>query len=487
MTAYSLRARLLALWVLLLASAAATAYLMFGVYSQSTGVQVAQADIEVGRACREIIDRYAALVRGRRAGIAAGDLVGAVTAALAGFPGIEGGIWSATDGSMAYAYPTYEGTGPKTDLPAAEHDAIAALNAQVLRVDHAVSVRRPSRTQVLLLQGCALHGPTAGLTAWSMGRTHVTDGPTYTRFLAGLGFLAATVLGSAAFLGWFLYGFSGRIARLEAALAAPRPDGEDLPHLDRTGEREFDRLVDALNAAGGRLREARARVVAAERLAAVGRLAASIAHEIRNPIAAMRLKAENALVSGDPPRAAAALEAVLGQIARVDTLLRDLLNLTQARALHRTPTPVTPLLAECARLHEDLAAVRAVRIAVLAEDLPAADHPHLDRGQVARALDNLLLNALQHAPPGGQVRLDAARATVDGAVRLHLRVTDTGPGIDPAIRASLFEPFVTARPDGTGLGLAIVREIALAHRGEARLVDAAPHTTFLLDLPWRPS
>lgn len=320
-----------------------------------------------------------------------------------------------------------------------------------------------------------------------MTRAHVNDGPTYTRFLAGLGFLAVTVLGSAAFLSWFLYGFSGRIARLEAALAAPRPDGQDLPHLDRTGERELDRLVDALNAAGGRLREAQARIVATERLAAVGRLAASVAHEIRNPIAAMRLKAENALVSGDPHRTAAALEAVLGQIARVDTLLRDLLNLTQARPLNRMPTPVEPLLAECAHLHEELASARSVRIAVAADGLPATDHPHLDRAQIARAVDNLLLNALQHAPPGGRIRLGAERATVDGALRLRLSVADTGAGVDPVIRAGLFEPFVTGRPDGTGLGLAIVREIALAHRGEARLVEGAPETTFVLDLPWQPS
>ena len=487
MTAYSLRARLLALWVLLLASAAATAYLMLGVYDQSTGVQVAQADLAVGRACREIIDRYAALVRARGKGSAEADLVGTLSTALARFPGLEGGIWSAARGSVAYAYPTYEGSGPKTDFPAAERDAIAALNAQALRVDHAVSERRPSRTQVLMLQACPLHGPEAGLTAWSMTRAHVNDGPTYTRFLAGLGFLAVTVLGSAAFLSWFLYGFSGRIARLEAALAAPRPDGQDLPHLDRTGERELDRLVDALNAAGGRLREAQARIVATERLAAVGRLAASVAHEIRNPIAAMRLKAENALVSGDPPRTAAALEAVLGQIARVDTLLRDLLNLTQARPLNRMPTPVEPLLAECAHLHEELASARSVRIAVAADGLPATDHPHLDRAQIARAVDNLLLNALQHAPPGGRIRLGAERATVDGALRLRLSVADTGAGVDPVIRAGLFEPFVTGRRDGTGLGLAIVREIALAHRGEARLVEGAPETTFVLDLPWQPS
>ena len=487
MTAYSLRARLLALWILLLASAAATAYLMFGFYSQSTAVQVAQAEVAVNRACREIIDRYAALARRSEGGIARARLGPTVAAALDLYPGIEGGVWSAVEGPVAYAYPTYEGTGPKTDLPEAERDSIAAVNAQALRVDHAVAIRRPSRTQVLLVQGCPLHGPEAGLTAWTMGRAHVNDGPAYTRFLAGLGFLAVTVLGSAAFLGWFLYGFSRRIARVEAALAAPRPDGEDLPRLAPTGERELDRLVDALNAAGGRLREARARVVAAERLAAVGRLAASIAHEIRNPIAAMRLKAENALVSGDPARATVALESVLGQIARVDHLLRDLLNLTQARTLTRSPTDIAALLSDCARLHEDLASAGAVRIAIEGDALRGADRPQIDGAQIARALDNLLLNALQHTPPGGRVRLTAERVAVEGAVRLHLRVSDTGPGIDPAIRPGLFEPFVTGRPDGTGLGLAIVREIALAHRGAVRLIDGAPETTFVLDLPWRPS
>jgi signal transduction histidine kinase len=85
------------------------------------------------------------------------------------------------------------------------------------------------------------------------------------------------------------------------------------------------------------------------------------------------------------------------------------------------------------------------------------------------------------------VRLGAERITVDGAVRLRLSVSDTGPGIDPAIRDNLFEPFVTGRPDGTGLGLAIVREIAVAHRGAVGLAEDRPETTFLLDLPWRPS
>ena len=115
-----------------------------------------------------------------------------------------------------------------------------------------------------------------------------------------------------------------------------------------------------------------------ERLAAVGRLAANLAHEVRNPIAAMRLKAENALVSGDPDRAATALRAVLAQIARVDALLRDLLNLTQPRSLVRAPTPVAPLLAECAQFHEEFARTRGVAVVVAESPLPPDDHPHID-------------------------------------------------------------------------------------------------------------
>ncbi len=120
MTAYSLRRRLLALWVLLLASAAATAYLMFGVYNQSTGVQVAQADLAVGaRLPRDHRPLRRPGPRPRPRNHRGATASAPWSAALARFPRIEGGIWSASGKSVAYAYPTYEGTGPKTDLPAA--------------------------------------------------------------------------------------------------------------------------------------------------------------------------------------------------------------------------------------------------------------------------------------------------------------------------------------------------------------------------------
>ena len=481
----SLRARLTALWLMLLASGAATGLLLYGLYGQSTAVQVAEAEVAVTRGCREIIDRMA----GRKGSLPPSTAPERIVAlALETLPGVEGGIWTKSGGSVAYAFPTYEGTGPKTDLPEAERPVIAAVTAEALQVEHAVTLRRPNRTQVLVLQGCPLrtYGPNA--TAWTMMRAHVAEGPSYTRLLVGLAFLAVTVAGSAIFLGRFLIGFSRRIAQLEATLAAPLAEAEELPQLQRTGESELDRLVDALNAAGGRLRAARERAVAAERLAAVGRLAADLAHEIRNPIAAMRLKAENALVSGEPERAATALKSVLGQIARVDALLRDLLNLTQPRSIARTPMPIAPLLAECAQFHHELAQARGVIISVAAGGLPPGDDPHLDRAQVVRAVENLILNAIQHSPEGGSVRVEAGRTLRNGTVLLTISVSDSGEGVDPELHAVIFEPFATARPGGTGLGLAIVREIARAHRGDVVLATAAPEgATFIMELPWRPS
>ena len=100
-----------------------------------------------------------------------------------------------------------------------------------------------------------------------------------------------------------------------------------------------------------------------------------------------------------------------------------------------------------------------------------------------RALDNLILNAIQNTPPGGRITVDA----LDRGDHLVLRVTDTGPGVSGDIRDRLFEPFATARPDGTGLGLAIVKEIVRAHHGDIRLIPTTRGASFEIELPWQTS
>ena len=103
----------------------------------------------------------------------------------------------------------------------------------------------------------------------------------------------------------------------------------------------------------------------------------------------------------------------------------------------------------------------------------------LDPARIERALDNLVLNALQNTPPGGRVILGAARR----GSALVLSVADTGRGVPEVLREHLFEPFVAGRPEGTGLGLALVREAAEAHGGTVRALRRPDGTTIEIELP----
>lgn len=483
---HSLRSRLLALWIMLVVSGVATGYLLFESFQQTANARVARSEELVARACRDLADRYQFFVTGWRGGLIDDQLKQQLAAvaqtALAGVPGVEGGIWQSDAGSLAYAFPTYEGTGPKTDLPAAELKTIREVNAEALSSGRAASIRQPGRSQVLIVHACPLRGPLPGITGWTMTRAFTAEGPAYNQLLAGLILLALTIFGSAAWLARVLYVWSRKIDLIETALDDRKNGLVDLPRLAPTGAPELDRLVDALNSTGERLSAERRRAAAAERLAALGRMSAGLAHEIRNPIAAMRLKAENALAVTDGSRSSAALNTILQQVDRLDGLLRDLLEMTQARDPKFAEVDLAAFLTRTVETHRDLAAARGVILT--AGTGPAfAQLPKFDPSQMQRAMDNLIINALQNTPAGGAITVEAHRKNH----MLLLRVADTGPGIAEEVRERLFEPFVTGRADGTGLGLAIVREIARHHHGDVRLVEAAGGAVFEIEVPWQPS
>jgi signal transduction histidine kinase len=198
----------------------------------------------------------------------------------------------------------------------------------------------------------------------------------------------------------------------------------------------------------------------------------------------MRLKAENAL-AGDEARREAALRTVIEQVGRVESQLASLLALTQPVIIRAQEVDLPAWLSDVVRPHEAGAENRHLSLTSQADS--CATRPAFDAAQLARALDNLIVNALRHAPSGGHVTVRARATTQDGGKRLRLEVLDDGPGVKADERERIFEPFVTGRPDGSGLGLAVVREIASAHGGRAWLAQESNQTCFVIDIPWRPS
>ena len=483
----SLRSRLWVLWAMTAAASLGVAALLFGLYQQSTRAQVERAQVEAASGCAAIRGRYAFYTRGWDGGDASlhdpalrRSLAALVSMALFQTPRLQGGIWSAEGGSLADS-----GATALHAISTADHAAIAAVNhdADDGERDIARVVRSSSGTSALA--ACPLETPLPGMTAWTREPIQFSVG--LDRLRLGLALLLFVVFGMSGWLSWLVLLWSRHVGRMEAALSQ---GGPAMPELARTGERELDRIVDALNDAGSRLAEGQRqgealarRVASSERLAALGRVAAGVAHEIRNPIASMQLKAENAL-AGDDMRRQQALEGMLGQIARLDGLVINLLAFTQKREARPREVAVAVFLARLAEEHRVVAGFAGITLRTITEVADA----HFDPELVARVLDNLVSNAVQCAGAGAVVTIACTR-TPD---TLRMTVTDTGPGVAAGLRQTLFEPFVTGRPNGTGLGLAIARECAEVHGGRLTLLGPpgevyATGASFTLELPCLPS
>ena len=492
---FSLRTALAGLWALILALCGALAFLMLGLFEGGVGAQLRQGNERLDQAGAEAarrFERYQRTFEGRPLPLedpqTRTDLESMLDVALAPHPGVEGGFWRGADDSLAYAFPTHEGPRRKRDLPPAELDQIRQTIRASLAAHAPLGRRFDGERASLLLHARPLPGPPPDLALWTMTRSPLAVGKSLQRLSSGLGVLLVLALGSGLWLLRLLRRWTRRVGQLEEAIASTPL--EELPALPLTGERELDRVVVAFNRLNGRLRTAREdsarlgrELARSDRLAALGRMAAGLVHEIGNPLAAMRLRSENGLSAPEPERARVALGAVLAQVGRLEELLGGLRLLTRTAEVRPQPVALLPFLQ--ARLEEIRPPAAPAGVTLALEPAPAPDAAwSFDERSLARALDNLLLNALQHTPAGGVVTLGA----VVGEDRCDFRVTDTGPGVPPADAEWIFEPFVTTRTDGVGLGLSLVREVAGAHGGTVRYgggshPEDAPGAVFTLEIP----
>lgn len=217
-------------------------------------------------------------------------------------------------------------------------------------------------------------------------------------------------------------------------------------------------------------------------LATLGRLSAQMAHDLKNPLAALKgaiqfLQEEHAQGRPIEPHAGF-LDLMLSQADRIERVV------DAYRRLHRIepdkqPTDIGALIRETVALQPLSAAATASVEVDIAEGLPLCP---LDRDLLARALENLLRNAFEAMPDGGTLTVRAALASEPDA--LVVEVHDTGPGMDARIRERAFDDFFTTKPAGTGLGLPLVKRIATAHGGDVTLHARKPRgTTVRILLP----
>jgi len=215
-----------------------------------------------------------------------------------------------------------------------------------------------------------------------------------------------------------------------------------------------------------------------EHLAALGTLLSGVAHEVRNPLAAIRSTVQLWERLPETARNPGSLTAIVQAVDRINEIVSQLLQFSRTSGDVREAIEMNQLLGETL----DLVAAKAQEQSVIIDRQTDGESVALSAsGQGLRQVFlNLATNALQVMPAGGTLHCHATRK--DGTVEIMF--ADTGPGVSVEDRSHLFEPFFTTRSDGTGLGLAICREIVTQHGGKIELVtEARPGATFRITLP----
>ena len=256
--------------------------------------------------------------------------------------------------------------------------------------------------------------------------------------------------------------------RVSVTVQAIQEDGE------RMGALVTLRDLDSLESINTQLQ-------VSERLAALGRITAGVAHEVKNPLNSMRLWLENLKESLPAEADGASLQAVQvldKEIDRLDAVVKRFLDFTRPMDIRLEATQLAELLREVLEVAQPQLQKSGIQLAqLLPIDVPEV---YVDRALLKQAVLNLVLNAAEAMPSGGQLRLVLSRR----GEMAEISVGDTGKGIAPENRQKIFQLFFTTRPGGSGIGLASTFRIVQLHNGSIDFTsEVGRGTTFRIELP----
>ena len=215
------------------------------------------------------------------------------------------------------------------------------------------------------------------------------------------------------------------------------------------------------------------------------RLTALIVHDLKNPVYAMDLHAQVLQRNRDLPESARESVLHIREGARsLARMILDLLDISKSEEGKLVAHPVPTNLGQLVHEVQTALELRARTVSVGLECEGELPEVYADPDLLRRVLENLIENAIRHSPEGGRVRLSA----IDSGAANVLRVADEGPGVPPALREAIFEPFMQAATDrtaraGRGLGLTFCKLAIEAHGGRIWIEDTNPGATFCVSLP----
>lgn len=408
--------------------------------------------------------------------------------ALHRFPETAGGYCTA--GGDVQAVVTADDFG--RNLTAQEYETIAGICRQISTWQDYKLQRVNAGDKILLVsaapvfsdneRGDARSNTIAG--AFAVRRLPVSGGFGDWYSLLTQGFLLVFVVGLSgfSFLTWQdwqrgMKTIEDGMRRIPGDLQA-RIDAPPMPELEKISESINDLAAD-LDVNLRRRKELEQSLVRNEKLAALGRVVAGVAHEVRNPLASMKLKIQLAGRNKfEPAKLEKTFDVLREEIDRLDNLVKKLLDVSRPAKLNLSTFSLDGLIEQ----RFELLAEEAAGQNVVFEFNNEAEKAEIvaDRERLTQVFDNLYRNALEAMPHGGKLAVSLKKE----AGAYHIQISDEGEGFSETGREQLFEPFYTTRDKGTGLGLTISREIVEAHGGKLYfLSNAAKGAIFVIELP----
>ena len=228
-------------------------------------------------------------------------------------------------------------------------------------------------------------------------------------------------------------------------------------------EDEIGKLAHSFNSMIERLRDSEEKLIKSEKLSVTGKLAAGIAHELRNPLSSIKMLVQMFRTKLSDKSSERSLDVILSEIEKVESVVKELLDLSKPGEIELKKENIQGALKDAIRLSEGQFKHRKIKLKKMFDaQLPDIQ---MDRDRLKQAFLNLLLNASEAMPTGGEISI---RSYVKNG-SLKVEIQDNGSGIPPGLAEKVFEPFFTTKKDGIGLGLSNTKRIIEQHGGNIQL------------------